>query len=301
MSGWLQRYPPRGLICLLLVYIVWGSTYLGIRYAVREGSGFPPFSMAAARALTGGLILLGLGLAFRHRLRITRREFGLLMLSSILLWNGGNGLVTWAEQRAHSAFAALVVGSTPLYSAIVEAILNRKRPSLLLIASWLVGLAGLYVLTKPALDAGTPADLWATVALLLAPLSWSIGSAIQLRNPLGLSTFASSGYQQLFGTIGFLVLLTATGEPTPQPTAEAWWAWGYLVVFGSVIGFTSFVYALRTLPVPVVMTYGFVNPVIAVFLGWFFLGEAITPTTLAGTALILAGVGGVFREKHAAK
>ena len=253
MSNWLQRYPPRGLFCLLLVYIVWGSTYLGIRYAVREGSGFPPFSMAAARALAGGLILLGLGLAFRHRLRITRRDFGLLLLSSILLWNGGNGLDTWAEQRAHSAFAALA--------------------------------------------AGTTADLWATVALL----SWSIGSAIQLRNPLGLSTFASSGYQQLFGTIGFFVLLTATGEPTPQPTAEAWWAWGYLVIFGSVIGFTSFVYALRTLPVPVVMTYGFVNPVIAVFLGWFFLGEAITPTTLAGTALILAGVGGVFREKHAAR
>lgn len=298
MIRFLQRYPARSLFSLLLVYLIWGSTYLAIRYAVREGSGFPPFSMAALRAAVGGLILIGLAMAFRQRTRVTRREAGLLLLSGILLWNGGNGLVTWAEQRASSAFAALVVGSTPLYSALVESLINRKRPSALLTCSLLAGMAGLYVLTQPALAAGTRADTWATVALLAAPLSWSIGTAIQQRNPLGLSTLASSGYQQLFGVIGFIVLLLATGEPSPQPTAEAWWGWAYLVVFGSVVGFTAFVHALRTLPVPVVMTYGFVNPVIAVLLGWLFLGEAITAHTLVGTALILAGVGGVFRQRY---
>lgn len=298
MSDFFKRYPARGLFSLLLVYVIWGSTYLGIRYAVRHGSGFPPFSMAAARAIAGGLILIGIASLMRQRVRITKRELGLLFISGVLLWNGGNGLVTWAEQRSASAYAALVVGSTPLYSAVVEALLNRRRPSGLLIVSLLLGMAGLYVLTEPAIAAGTRADIWATVALLAAPLSWSIGSAIQLRNPLKLSTLTSSGYQQLLGAIGFMLLLTATGEPKPNPAPEAWWAWGYLVLFGSVIGFTSFVYALRTLPVPVVMTYGFVNPVIAVFLGWLFLGEAITPATIAGTALILAGVGGIFRQRY---
>lgn len=298
MISFLKRYPARGLFSLFLVYTVWGSTYLAIRYAVRDGSGFPPFSMAASRSVVGGLILMGLAALFRQRIRVSKKELGLLLLSAILLWNGGNGLVTWAEQRSDSAYAALVVGSTPLYSAIVEALLNRKRPSRLLTLSLLLGMVGLYVLTKPALATGTRADLWATLALLSAPLSWSIGSAIQQRNPIKLSTLTSSGYQQLLGALGFVLLLTATGEPRPTPSSEAWWAWSYLVVFGSVIGFTAFVHALRTLPVPVVMTYGFVNPVFAVILGWLFLDEAITPATLIGTALILAGVAGVFRQRY---
>lgn len=296
----LRRYPLRGLLSLLVVYIVWGSTYLGIRYAVREGSGFPPFTMAASRALLGGLILLGIAALLRYRLRLTRRDFWLLLASAVLLWNGGNGLVTWAEQRAHSGFAALVVGTTPIYSAIVEALFDRKRPSPWLLVSLAVGFAGLFVLTRPMLATGVRADWHATIALLAAPLSWSIGSAIQQRNPLALPSVVSSGYLQLLGTLGFTVLLLATGEPAPRPDAPALWAWGYLIVFGSVIGFTAFVTALRALPVPVVMTYGYVNPVIAVFLGWLFLGEAVTHETVLGTALILAGVAGVFRQKYGA-
>lgn len=293
------RYPLKGLLSLLAVYVIWGSTYLAIRYAVRDGSGFPPFTMAGTRTLLGGLILLAIGLLLRQRTRLTPRELGLLAVSGVLLWNGGNGLVTWAEQRAHSGYAALVVGTTPIFSAIVEAVFDRRRPAWTLVASLLVGFAGLYVLTEPVLLTGARADGLATLALLAAPLSWSIGSAIQQRHPPGVSTVVSSGYQQLLGSIGFLVLLLATGEPRPHPEPAAWWAWGYLVVFGSVIGFTAFVTTLRTLPVPVAMTYGYVNPVIAVFLGWLFLGEAVTPRTLAGTLLILAGVAGVFRQKYA--
>lgn len=297
--SFLRRYPAKGLLSLLAVYIIWGSTYLAIRYAVREGSGFPPFTMAATRALLGGLILVGMAALMRQQVRLTRRDFLLLMLSGILLWNGGNGLVTWAEQRAPSGYAALVVGTTPIFSAIVESLFNRRRPAPGLVVSLLVGFAGLYVLTRPVLAAGGRADIWATAALLVAPLSWSLGSTIQQRHPPHLGTVASSGYQQVLGAAGFLVLMLATGEPTPHPAADAWWAWSYLVVFGSVLGFTAFVTSLRTLPVPVVMTYGYVNPVIAVFLGWLFLGEPVTTPTLVGTALILGGVAGVFRARHA--
>jgi len=297
----LRRYPARGLLSLLAVYVIWGSTYLGIRFAVREGSGFPPFTMAASRALLGGLILVAIGLLLRHRARIGLRPLAWLALSAVLLWNGGNGLVTWAEQRANSGYAALVVGTTPIFSAIVEAIFDRKRPSTVLLLSLLVGFAGLYVLTAPVIDTGARADILATIALLGAPLSWSIGAALQQRHPTGLSVVVSSGYLQLIGSVGFLVLLLATGEPAPHPAPDALWAWGYLIVFGSVIGFTAFVTALHTLPTPVVMTYGYVNPVIAVVLGWWLLDEAITHETLVGTALILAGVAGVFRVKHSAR
>lgn len=293
-----RRLSWTGLLALFVVYLVWGSTYLAIRYAVREGSGFPPFTMAASRALLGGSILLFIGLLWRYRLRLTRAELGWLSLSAVLLWNGGNGLVTWAEQRAHSGYAALVVGTTPMFSALVEALFNRRRPSRGLVLSLLVGFAGLFLLTWPVIRHGVRGDLFATLALVAAPFSWSLGSTLQQRHPVNLPVVVSAGWQQLLGTVGFVLLLVLTNEPAPHPTVEAWWAWGYLVIFGSVLAFTAFVVALRRLPMPIVMTYAYVNPVIAVLLGWLFLREEVTLTTASGMALILAGVAGVFRQKY---
>ncbi len=294
----LRRLSGTGLLALLVVYVVWGSTYLAIRYAVREGSGFPPFTMAATRILAGGAILLFIGLLCRYRMQVSRAEWGWLSLSAVLMWNGGNGMVTWAEQHAHSGYAALVVGTTPMFSALVESAFNRRRPSTGLLLSLLVGFAGLFLLTWPVLHHGARGDLGATLALVAAPFCWSLGSTIQQRHPLKLPVVVSAGWQQVVGAVGFLVLVVLTGEPVPHPSPEAWWAWGYLVLFGSVLSFTAYVIALRRLPMPVVMTYGYVNPVIAVLLGWFFLNEEVTATTLAGMALILAGVAGVFRQKQ---
>lgn len=293
-----RRLSGTGLLALFIVYLVWGSTYLAIRYAVREGSGFPPFTMAASRALLGGSILLLLGVLWKKRLLLPRRELGWLILSAVLLWNGGNGLVTWAEQRAHSGYAALVVGTTPMFSALIEAFFNRRRPSRGLVVALLIGFAGLFLLTWPVLQSGERGDLLATLALIGAPFSWSLGSTLQQRHPNRLPVLTSAGWQQIIGGLGFLLLLSAAGEPAPHPTPEAWWAWGYLVLFGSVLAFSAYVTALRRLPMPIVMTYAYVNPVIAVLLGWFFLQEEVTITTVVGMALILAGVAGVFRQKH---
>ncbi len=286
-----------GLLALFVVYIVWGSTYLAIRYAVREGSGFPPFTMAGSRALLGGVILLLVAGSLRQRLRPTRTELGRLALSALLLWIGANGLVTWAEQSVHSGFAALVVGTTPIFSAIIESFFNRRRPSGGLLLALAVGFAGLFLLTWPVISVGGRGNLLATLALVAAPFSWSLGSTLQQRHPVALSAASSAGWQQVLGGLGFALLLTLTGETTPHPDAAAWWAWGYLVIFGSVLAFTAFVIALRRLPMPLVMTYAYVNPVIAVLLGWFFLHESVTLTTLLGMAFILAGVAGVFRQK----
>lgn len=292
-----RRITWPGLLALFVVYFVWGSTYLAIRYAVREGSGFPPFTMAGTRTLLGGIILALIAFSLRQRMRLTRVEFGRLLLSGFLLWNGGNGFVTWAEQRASSGYAALVVATTPIFSAIIEALFNRQRPTSGLMLSLAIGFGGMFLLIWPTLHLGARGDLLATLALMGAPFCWSLGSTIQQRHPVTLSVASSAGWQQIFGGAGFLILMALTGEPTPHPTAAAWWAWGYLVIFSCLIAFTCYVYALRHLPMPIVMTYGYVNPVIAVLLGWFFLNETITLTTVCGMLLILAGVAGVFRDR----
>jgi len=293
--------PPlsaKGLAHLSIVCVVWGSTYLAIRLAVREGGGIPPFALGAMRVLTAGSVLLAWGKLRGMRVRLTRAEAITLLVAGLLMWLGGNGLVNWAEQRADSGYAALLVGSIPIWAATMEAFLNRRRPSWWLVGSLLVGFAGLGLLTAPRLvDAGR-ADALSILALLAAPVAWSAGSLLQLRRPVGVTPLVGAAYLHLFGAAGFVVLFFAAREPIPMPTAEAWAALAYLIVAGSIISFTSYIRALRLLPTSVAMTYAYVNPVIAVILGAILLDEPITPPILAGMALILLGVWGVFRERR---
>ncbi len=291
----------RGLVHLLIVYIVWGSTYLGIRIAVREGAGFPPFVMAGSRILVAGSILLLWGALARQKLRPTRGDVAVFASSGLLLWLGGNGLVTWAEQRAESGYAALLVGSAPLWTTTVESFIDRRPPTLRLLGALLIGLAGLAVLNYPVLRHGSRADVLSALALLAAVMSWGVGSIYQKRRPVTLSGEANAAYQLLFGSVALLLVSMLAGEPRPTPTPSALAAWGYLIIFGSVVAFTSFVKALKLLPVSVVMTYAYVNPVIAVLLGWMILGEQITLWTFAGSVLVILGVMGVFHEMRRAR
>ncbi|HEU4364503.1 MAG TPA: EamA family transporter [Candidatus Krumholzibacteria bacterium] len=291
----------RGLVHLLIVYIVWGSTYLGIRVAVRDGAGFPPFVMAGTRILVAGSILLLWAALAREKLRPTRGDLIVFASSGLLLWLGGNGLVSWAEKRAESGYAALLVGSAPLWTTVVESVVDRRVPTLRLVVALLIGLAGVGVLNYPVMRHGSSADILSAVALLVAVMSWGIGSVFQKRRPVTLSGEANAAYQLLFGSVALLTVSFLVGEPKPTPTPAAIAAWGYLVIFGSVVAFTSFVKALKLLPVSVVMTYAYVNPVIAVLLGWAILGEQITLWTLAGSVLVILGVMGVFHELRRAR
>jgi len=288
----------RGLVHLLVIYIVWGSTYLGIRIAVRDGSGFPAFTMAGTRVFVAGLILLTWGALAKKSLRPTRHDLEMFAASGLLLWLGGNGLVSWAEKRAESGHAALVVASYPLWATALESILDRRAPTLRLLGALAIGIAGVAVLNFPVLRHGSSADMVAVAALLVAVVSWGIGSVMQKRRPITLAGEVSSGYQLLFGSVFLLAAAWLSGEPRPHPTPDAWLAWGYLVIFGSVIAFTSFVKALQLLPVHIVATYAYVNPVIAVLLGWLILGERITSWTILGSVLVLLGVAGVFHEQR---
>ena len=292
-----RKLDSGGLLHLLVVYFVWGSTYLAIRVAVREGAGFPPFIMAAMRVFAAAAVLLIWARLRRERVRLTSFEFLLLGGSGLLLWIGGNGLVTWAEMRATSGLAALLVAAMPIWGETITMIVDRRRPTMRMIGSILLGFSGVGLLSWPVLRTGSAADILAVIALLLAPLFWAIGSIWFQRRKTDLSDRAVSGWQQLLGGAGLLAVSLLRGEPLPQPTGEAWLAWTYLVVFGSVIAFTSYMATLRLLPYQVVLTYAYVNPVIAVFLGWLILHESVTGWTLAGTALVVAGVAGIFNNR----
>ena len=286
-----------GFVHLGIVYVLWGSTFLAIRVAVHEGSGFPPFIMAGTRILIASAILFAIARIAKQRLRPTRAELFVVAAAGLLLWTGGNGLVTWSEQRVHAGPAALVIATVPIWVGLMEAYLDRRRPSLWLIASLGLALLGVAVISIPFLTSGVRADVLSILALLVAAVSWSTGTVLQSRRPVKLGIYANSAYQNLFGALGFIMLSLVLSEPTPAPIMESWIAWAYLIVFGSVIGFTSYVQTIRLLPVSVATTNAYVNPVVAVILGAVILSEPITIYTLVGTALVLLGVAGVFRER----
>lgn len=287
-----------GMGNLLIVYIIWGSTYLFIRIGVKDGSGFPPLYLAGTRVLVAGLILLGMAALKKQRLRLTRRELILLATSGVMLWLVGNGMVSIAEQRLHSGIAALIIAATPIYVAIIESIIDRRKPSTTLVISLLVGFLGVGLLTAPTFRTGIQADVLSVVAVLIGSLLWGAGSLLQSRKPVDVAPEVSSAYQHLFGATALLLAAVLTRSPLPNPIPEAWLAWGYLVIFGSIIAFTAFVRVLHLLPTNVVMTYAYVNPVIAVVLGSLVLDEQITVYTVGGMVLILLGVAGVFRSKY---
>ena len=286
-----------GLLHLSIVYIVWGSTYLAIRIAVRPEGGFPPFALGSLRMLLAGGVLLGWAAIRGTRVALLRRDAVTLAAAGLLMLPLGNGLVNWAERRADSGYAALLVGSLPIWTAVIESALDRRRPTLRLALSLAIGFGGLVLLVAPGLVKAGAADAGAIVALLVAPITWALGSVLQTRRPVSVGPVVSAGYLHLFGAAGFLVLVLALGEALPHPSAAAWGAFAYLVLAGSVGAFTSFVRVLRLLPTSVVMTYAYVNPVIAVVLGAIFLRERVTWIDAAGMALVLLGVWGVLGER----
>jgi drug/metabolite transporter (DMT)-like permease len=249
------------------------------------------------RILIAGILMLLISALRRSPMRPTRKELVVLACSGILLWTGGNGMVNWAEQRIDSSLAALLIATVPLWMVLMESILDRKKPSSGLVLSLIIGFTGIALLSATTLQTGDMGDIVSLLALVLASISWTLGSLLQSRMPVSLSIEVSAGYQQIFGGLGFVVLVLLTGEPRPTPTTEAWLAWGYLIFVGSLIGFTAYVRILQLLPMSVAMTYAYVNPVVALFLGAVILSEPLNLTTLAGAALVLLGVAGVFRDR----
>ncbi|MFD8143266.1 EamA family transporter [Streptomyces sp. NPDC059708] len=276
---------------LALVYVVWGSTYLGIRIVVQT---MPPFLSAGARFITAGLILAGV-VAWRYgpsALRVTRAQLGSTLLVGLLLVLGGNGLVVLAETSVPSGLAALLVAAVPMWVVVLRAATGDRPPGRTL-AGVLVGLAGLAVLTSPGLSGEV--RLSGVLLVLAGSLAWSLGSFSAGRLPLPGNPFTGSAYQMLWGGVAGVLVGLARGEqrgldPASFSTAS-WLALGYLVLIGSVVGFTAYAWLLQAAPLSLVSTYAYVNPVVAVVLGALILDEAVTLPIVLGGAVVVAGVG----------
>ncbi|HJZ87625.1 MAG TPA: drug/metabolite exporter YedA [Polyangia bacterium] len=291
IAGAVAPARARVLVAFALVYVVWGSTYLAIRYAVAT---LPPFLMAGSRFLLAGSALYtwarlrGAAPPSGANWRATAIIGGLLLL-------GGNGSVVWAEQRVPSGLAALLVATVPLWMVVMEAIRRRTRPGLPVVAGVLLGLAGLAILVGPDQLAGSrrPDPLGAAV-LGLASLSWAVGSLYSRHAPLPAAPLLGTAMEMLCGGALLVVAGLATDEAGQLAVAHvapsSLWALGYLIVFGSLVGFTAYTWLLRVSTPARVSTYAYVNPVVAVLLGWAIGGEALGARTLLAAAVIVAGV-----------
>jgi drug/metabolite transporter (DMT)-like permease len=276
---------------LLVIWIVWGSTYLFIRIAVLE---MPPFAAGALRFLASGLVMAGVAAVIdRAKERPTLRQLADYALVGVLLLGIGNALVMWSEKRIPSGIAALIVGAVPLYLTFFDGLRRGGQPWTGRV--WLGGLVGLVGVGLVAWPSeGVSAGHWGAVAALqIATLSWTFGTLYAQSRPKKLPLATAAAVEMLAGSL-FLALESLVAGEQPallfQASGSAWGAILYLVVFGSLVGFTAFAYCVNELPASTVGTYAYVNPIVAVTLGALFLREPLSPGILGGGALIVAAV-----------
>jgi drug/metabolite transporter (DMT)-like permease len=280
------------LLAFAIIYFVWGSTFLAIRVGVRE---VPPFLLAGLRFLVAGLVLL-VWMRARGTPSPTRREWGAATLLATLIFVFDYGLLFWAEKRVPSGIAAVMMATIPVFMAISEiVVLRTQRLTTRLGLALLVGLAGVGVLVGHSMSLGeAPVDAAGACALIVAAVSWSVASALSRKLPSPASKVMSSGTQMLAG--GVLLLLTAgllgefRGFHAQAVSRGSWLALAYLIVAGSIVGFTAYVWLIHHESPTKVGTYAYVNPVVAVLVGYFLGGEAIGPRTIVGTLLVLVSV-----------
>jgi drug/metabolite transporter (DMT)-like permease len=278
-------------LALATVYVVWGSTYLAIRVAIAT---LPPFLMAGVRFVLAGAILYAYA-RLTGVPRPTGRQWAAAALTGALLLLCGNGGVVWAQQYIASGLAALLVAMLPLHVALLEWFLpGGQRPAGRVLLGLALGLTGVAGLVRPSGDADAT-QLWAALALTGASLSWAVGSLYWRSAGKAVSPLLGTGMQMLAGGALLALAGVATGEPArfvpADVTLKSLLAVAYLLVFGSLIAFTAFVWLLRNASPTLVSTYAFVNPVVAVALGCGLAGEPFTvPMVLAGGAVLLSVV-----------
>jgi drug/metabolite transporter (DMT)-like permease len=293
-----QAATPRTIwIALVIVYVAWGSTYLGIRVMDRT---IPPFLGAGVRYLVAGAILLAAVTAWRGRFpRVTARELGSLVLVSVLLLVAGNGGVTYAERHVPSGLAALLVASVPLWILVIRT-LSGDRPQRATLAGLAIGFVGvgLLVLRGGAQQGVTVGHMLLVVG---AAACWALGSWLSGRLPLPSDASAGTALEMLIGGVVLAVISPLAGERwsslTLHASADSLVALAYLALFGSIVAFTAYVWLLQHAPISQVSTYAYVNPIVAVALGALVLGERITAITLVGGAIIVLAVAVVIRAE----
>ena len=285
--------PSRWMVILAfgLVYLFWGSTYLAIDIAVQT---IPPALMCALRFSVAGLVMLAVCGATGRRILYSPRQIALAAVVGLLLLMGGNLTLSYAELAVSSGLSALIIAITPLWFLVLDSLLlgdhhisRRGKTGLLL------GILGLFVLVWPELAAGSMGrrEFWASISLIGGSFSWALGSVLARRWQSGMDVFSSTGWQVLAAGAGNFIFALLNGDlnhVTWGPRSLA--AVAYLVVCGSWIGYTAYIWLLEHVPTSKVSTYAYVNPVVAVFLGWLILHERVDRFILAGSAIVVLSV-----------
>lgn len=294
-----QQHRFRVALSFGLVYVLWGSTYLAMRVAV---STVPPYAVGSVRYVIAGLLMLLWCALTGRKLRITRYDFVRLLAIGILLLSIANIGVLWAEEYVSSGLAALIVAIVPIWVVVLETSVFRagKMPARGLLGLAL-GIGGMLILLWPKIASGTHLgrlQLFGSVILVFASLSWALGSILSHRWTLTVDVFTAAAWQMLLGGLVNTAIAGLTGQFSRATwTAPAVWSIAYLVVSGSLLGFTAYIWLLEHVPPPKVATYAYVNPIVAVFLGWLLLHEAVDLFTLIGTVVIIGSVALVNTSK----
>ena len=289
-----NTHPPtwKTLLAFAIIYLVWGSTYLAIRVGVRE---VPPFLLAAMRVLAAGIVLYG-WLMVQGERSPSGRQWLSACVPGILIFVFDYGLLFWAERRVPSGIAAVMMATIPVFMSLSEIIfLRTQRLTLRLALALLIGLGGVAVLMSRSLNlGGAPVDRLGSVALIAASISWSVASVLTRKLPLPPSKVMSSAAQMVAG--GVLLAITAAGLGEfrgfhPETVSRAaWLSLIYLIVAGSIIGFTAYVWLIHHESPTKVGTYAYVNPMVAVLIGYFLGGEALGLRAILGALFVLASV-----------
>ncbi len=279
-------------VAMLAVYLVWGSTYLAIRFAVET---IPPFIMAGTRYLIPGVLML-----VWRRLAgdpaPTRKQWIAGAIVGLFLLLGGNGLVSWAEQRVESGIAALIVGTAPIWMVLFDAALSRKRPRWPVIVGLLTGFGGILLLIGPAsLFGGHPRyDLPGMGVVMLAALLWSVGSIYSRGADLPRSPLMGTGIEMLAGSAGLYLASLVSGEwrtfNIAAVSQQSLLGLLYLILFGTLVGFVAYTWLLRNAPISLVSTYAYVNPLVAILLGNWLAQEPLNWHVALSAAIIIGSV-----------
>jgi drug/metabolite transporter (DMT)-like permease len=280
-------------LALIALYIVWGSTYLGIKFAIET---IPPFLHAGIRFLISGLILVIWQRAAGQSLP-TRRQWISAAIIGTLLLLGGNGLVAWAEQSIPTGIAALIIASVPMFLVIGEAIRpNGVKPNWQGIVGLLIGFVGIFILVGPSEFSGSTTKLnpFGVMALLAACLFWATGSIYSKSADLPKSSLMSTGAQMLVASISLFIVSLISGElhgwDITAVSARSLYGLSYLILVGSLVGFASYGWLLQNAPISLVSTYAYVNPLVAVLLGTLFANEVLEPRIWLATGIIIGAV-----------
>jgi drug/metabolite transporter (DMT)-like permease len=276
-----------------LVYVFWGSTYLAI--GIADDEHLPPFVMCSIRFLIAGPLMMAACAMMGRKIRVTREQLGKLAVIGCMLLVGGNGGLAWAEQYVPTGFAALIIAITPIWFVLLEAfVFHGDRLSPRGITGVVLGIGGIAVLFWPKFEYRETLgviQLVCATTLLFSSFSWAFGSVLSRKWQMTVDPFVATAYEMIFAGVGHVVLSLMSGQYKHAVfTHRGMMAVFYLVIFGSWVGYSAYVWLLKHVPTPKVATYAYVNPIVAVFLGWLILHEGIDIYIALGSAVIVVAV-----------